>query len=433
MAEYTKNMSPVVHADIDGQFATSVSQGQVDDVQVSLQRWPLLIHSPLLWPAVLQFVASPTSSGVLLRLLDCLHQFHVPFDALVAKRLLVHAGAHGVSPSGMDHLVASSKSRLPRCFLSVDIFGVLPLLAALQHQHHELAHHVVERMDHGALNQYGGYLALRAIWSANEDVALRCLGLPHIQARLDAPRNEQVNDDEWARANADMIEWAVEAVTSRLHRVVRCLETQERLRRYIHQACYLSPDFEAWGSECDRYRAYKTWCHYRDPFLVQRRRVGLPDHVGLHIAKFVFEFDADADAQVDLCANCGASLILCPCHNVQRFRDGDGKPVFGCCACQCTIEKFPTECERYKRGFRQTEPIKGPLVPVDGARGTGYVPYKSVPEMCTDTSFVYQSISRMDEYSHKSAEELRFEDYLKVDRPSSTYIPSYNFAEYSGV
>ncbi|KAF0696233.1 Aste57867_13004 [Aphanomyces stellatus] len=190
-------------------------------------------------------------------------------------------------------------------------FGADLLLLSLQHGHLALAHHILDVMptEHDSVETADQVLA--ALNTRNEDLVLRCLNRPATKASIEARVDD---DDDWLVDNEYMLDWVVQAVQHDMHKVVSVLETQNRLYPAIHQYCFHNPNPAKWIDVSERYRRLNLWAELKDSLLVQRRRIGLPDHVGMTIGSYLYTYDPARCAHANWCIQCHNCIELCACQ-----------------------------------------------------------------------------------------------------------------------
>ncbi|KAG9414285.1 hypothetical protein AC1031_013482 [Aphanomyces cochlioides] len=185
---------------------------------------------------------------------------------------------------------------------------VLPL--SVKKGHWDLVEHLLAKYDDSSMRCLEIFELLEEIVpSLDECLTIHILRLPIVQSTLYDAMMQQMKKQ-------------------RSIVIVEELERIDVLRSYIFAFCYQSPaaDASLWASVMKRYRDNETWKNSRAAFLVQRRKLGLPDHMGWRIAQNLNVFDGDTIVK----AVCPWRRKVCDCSDSSELAaDVDSDKMFG--------------------------------------------------------------------------------------------------------
>ncbi|KAF0693530.1 Aste57867_15511 [Aphanomyces stellatus] len=303
-------------------FRDAISRGDVSSVTASLSLDPSLAYTRTKWTKTTALMLCTVAPNAI-RLMELLRRCDVRLDARDAnhRHALLFACEYGAEPATVDYLLAWSTHSPWGRLEGYTNSNTDVIMLAMKSGNASLVHHLMDLIVAPpaipAMGQrcsfatnFGLVLLVAAIQTTHEDLALRCLDLPIVHSALiDFCESNKAVDISSMRC-------AVQAVTHRMRGVVHGLETYGlRVRRAVFAQCYYSPDRnEHWKDVCLRFERDATWENVRGAFLVQRRCVGLPDHMGWRIACYVFEFDATDQAWPFWCGECNSPGDTCCCH-----------------------------------------------------------------------------------------------------------------------
>ncbi|KAF0713184.1 Aste57867_4469 [Aphanomyces stellatus] len=195
------------------------------------------------------------------------------------------------------------------------------LVLCIHHQHVALVIHFWSYLEAEVVADRGGrcdallhQMVMDAIMTRNEDLVLAIL-------EASVPRTWIQSIATGRRAFVlhghvvDVTGWLAAAVRVGAPRVVAVFARLAYFGPVVFSYChYHRRSTHAWArAMCASYEADTTFARTRHAFLVQRRRVGLPDEMGRRIAAFLFVFDAEKEASMMWCAVCRHSCLVCGC------------------------------------------------------------------------------------------------------------------------
>ncbi|KAF0697175.1 Aste57867_12169 [Aphanomyces stellatus] len=290
-------------------FHAAIEAGDVDGMEALLKDEPLLVNAPLYGvPPLVKCLAGPIPerSMALLRL-------HGMTSSIVSE-LLDEACRQGAALPTVDYVIdwlrhldgRDWSQRCGRIFLRA-------LTQTIQHSHTAVALHLIDMLDPKDERSMSPYI-YEAFVAKNETVTLRLLSLPGPTLNL---------SDDTLLGMFETVEWVVRAIEHHWINVVALLDQFDHFRPIIFASCYFRPlatRAAIWAKSVHRYRSDMTWQASREALLVQRRRVGLPDDIGLLVAAFLFVFDEYAQAIAHWCKTCDRWLEACDC---ELDRDSD--------------------------------------------------------------------------------------------------------------
>ncbi|KAF0719680.1 Aste57867_876 [Aphanomyces stellatus] len=255
----------------------AISNGKIFDIDAILKKDPLLANAALngVTP-VMQTLSNPFPE----RILEILRVYNVIWTKEIGWEFIREACVKGVSLDTVDYVYNWMLGPKPS-----EVYEGTSPIGRLKHAFMMDDYYSYHCM------VLSGFLDV-AIDAQNETVALHLLNLPFSISILKMPASDL------------SLNWLSRAVYSRLWNVVASFDQHDPLRPFVFARCFISHTVfrDHRKKILTRYRCDMTWRATREALLVQRRCVGLPDHIGWLIAEFVFVFDDVAQAEKYWCA-----------------------------------------------------------------------------------------------------------------------------------
>ncbi|KAG9414280.1 hypothetical protein AC1031_013477 [Aphanomyces cochlioides] len=285
-------------------FHDAIRHGDVADVKSMLKTQPTLANKKSNNGENALMVAAVSSNAI--EMLHVLFDHNASLDTCggYGRGVLLFAAEHGATPQAWDCLIHEKEkmhaamdrteaSTFLEEFIGIDLddggYGTLDdaLRMSAFKLHWDLTKHLLAQYDKKLRRVRVLELLVEMIPNLDECFVLDFLRLPAVQGAL----HDSVSQGEPCERCHACVRKAVEGGSIQ---VVEELERFDIFRSLIFAYCHSASaaDRPLWMDAMKRYRQDETWKNTWTAFWVQRRKIGLPRHMGWRIAQYLYAFDA---------------------------------------------------------------------------------------------------------------------------------------------
>ncbi|CAK4665746.1 hypothetical protein LEN26_012399 [Aphanomyces euteiches] len=286
--------SAISNSDVEA-FHQALCAGDTELMTSMLVNNPMLVNKKTTLRKYALMIAAVADKAV--EMMDFLRERRADVDSGGdhGHKLLLFAAEHGASPDAWAYLMKWREESKLKSKAMTDLITHVnsnpdieePALdLAVRGRNWKLAEHLLAQ--HDAEDRPRRVLALLedVLWCHDEVAALAFLRLQVVQRSLQDPRRHLFSFKSCSTCVRLV-------VSNRSVVVVEELERYELFRSFIFAYCCQSAinDRPLWAAIMKRFREDETWRNSREAYLVQRRKIGLPDHIGKRMAEFLFALD----------------------------------------------------------------------------------------------------------------------------------------------